>query len=318
MQVSIPHPALHAPPASHKNHLVEPIRYFNRHTREMETERVYGGAFLKWAYGNPLGRAAVHALVKRRVFSAWYGRRMDRPSSAARIAPFIRKYGLDPGEFADPPESFASFNEFFSRRLRPGARAVHDDPASAVFPADGRHLGFQRASEISSVFVKGQRFDLPGLLGDAALAARFADGPLVLSRLCPVDYHRFHFPLAGTPGETRGLPGPLFSVSPIALRRSLGYLWTNKRTVTLLEAGRFGTVALIEVGATCVGSIRQTYTPGAPVEKGGEKGFFAFGGSSTITLFERDRIHLAQDLLEQSSRQTELYARVGSLMGRAV
>ena len=297
---------------------VEPIRYYNRHTRQVETERVYGERFLKWTYANPLGKAALHTLVKRRAFSAWYGRKMSRPSSAGKIAPFIGEYGLDPAEFAAAPDSFASFNEFFFRRLKPDARPIDDDPASIVFPADGRHLGFQRAADITSVFVKGQRFDLPGLLGDADLAARFADGPLVLSRLCPVDYHRFHFPAAGKPGEARMLPGPLFSVSPIALRRSLVYLWTNKRAVTLLDAGRLGTVALIEVGATCVGTICQTYKPGQAVEKGSEKGYFAFGGSSIVTLFEPDRVHLAQDLLEQSSRQTELYARIGTLMGRAV
>jgi phosphatidylserine decarboxylase len=297
---------------------VQAIEYFNRHTRRLETEQVYGEAFLRWTYANPLGQAALHVLVKRAAFSAWFGKRMDRPASAAKIAPFLREYGLDPAEFADPPDSFATFNEFFYRRLKPEARPIEADPAAVVFPADGRHLGFQRASDIHGVFVKGQQFDLPALLGDANLAARFADGPLVLSRLCPVDYHRFHFPVAGTPGTARLIPGPLFSVSPIALRRKLAYLWTNKRAVTLLDAGLFGTVAIIEIGATCVGSIRQTYTPGTPIAKGAEKGYFAFGGSSTITLFEPGRVHLAQDLLEQSSRQTELYARVGTLMGRAV
>ncbi|MFU8894411.1 MAG: phosphatidylserine decarboxylase [Luteolibacter sp.] len=297
---------------------MEPIKYYNRHTRRLETERVYGEGFLRWAYGNPLGKAALHLLVKRRAFSAWYGSRMNTPASAKRIGPFIEQYGLDPGEFDDPPDSFANFNEFFFRRLKPEARPVCDDPASAVFPADGRHLGFQRASDIDSVFVKGQRFDLTKLLGSTEMAALYADGPLVLSRLCPVDYHRFHFPVAGVPTEPKTIPGPLFSVSPVALRAKLEYLWTNKRTITLLDAGLFGTVAIIEIGATCVGSIRQTYTPGIPVHKSDEKGFFEFGGSSTITLFEPGRVHLAQDLLEQSDRHTELYARVGSLMGRAI
>lgn len=297
---------------------MEPIKYYNRHTRRLETEQVYGEGFLRWIYGNPLGKAALHTLVKRRAFSAWYGRRMSTAASAKKIAPFIAQYALDPDEFADAPDAFSSFNEFFFRRLKPEARPISDDPASVVFPADGRHLGFQSAADIDAVFVKGQRFDLAGLLGNAELAARYARGPLVLSRLCPVDYHRFHFPIAGTPGEPHVVPGPLFSVSPVALRAKLEYLWTNKRAITLLDAGLFGTVAIIEIGATCVGSIRQTYTPAKPVKKGDEKGFFAFGGSSTITLFEPDRVHLAQDLLEHSDRHTELYARVGTLMGRAI
>ena len=295
---------------------MEPIRYFNRHTGQFETEKVYGEAFLRWTYHHPLGAAALWALVKRPAFSAWYGRRMSTPSSASRIRPFIDTYGLETAGFLDPPDSFASFNEFFYRKLKPDSRPVDSAPDSIVFPADGRHLGFQSASEIHGVFIKGQRFNLPELLGDPKLAARYADGPLVLSRLCPVDYHRFHFPASGSPSSTSMIPGPLFSVSPIALRKRLDFLWTNKRTITRLETQRCGTILLLEIGATCVGTIRQTFTPGSPVEKGAEKGYFAFGGSSTITLFEPGTVTLEADLLEHSSNQTELYAKVGSRMAR--
>ena len=296
---------------------MEPIRFFNRYTGQVETEKVYGEGFLKWTYANPLGRIALESFVKRPFFSKWYGRRMSGRASKARIAPFIKLYGIDVAEMADEPSSFASFNEFFYRRLKPEARPVDADPDSVVFPADGRHLGFEKASEISSVFVKGQRFELPELLGDARLADRFRDGALVLSRLCPVDYHRFHFPAAGVPGPVRSIDGPLYSVSPIALRRRLGYLWTNKRAVTVLETERFGRVALLEIGATCVGSIIQTHSAGEAVEKGAEKGCFAFGGSSTITIFEPGRVRLAEDLLARSADRTELYARMGDRMGGA-
>jgi phosphatidylserine decarboxylase len=295
---------------------VAPIRYYNRSTQSFETEQVYGEGFLRWTYGSPLGAIALHAFVKRPFFSAWYGWRMNAPKSAARIDPFIKRYSVDAKEFADPPESFASFNEFFYRKLKPAARPIEPDPSRITFPADGRHLGFQRASSIDSVFVKGQKFDLTALLGDAALAKRFADGALVLSRLCPVDYHRYHFPCAGTPSATHTIQGPLFSVSPIALREKLSYLWTNKRSITQLETPDLGTVLLMEIGATCVGEIHQTFKPGTVVEKGAEKGYFAFGGSSTITIFEPGAVKLDADLLEHSSNQTELYARMGEAMAR--
>ena len=288
------------------------IRYFNRHTGQMETEQVYGEGFLKFSYANPLGSLPLHAMVKRAAFSKWYGQRMDAPATKAKVAPFIAKYGLDPAEFADAAESYRTFNEFFYRKLKPEARPIAE--STAVFPADGRHLGFQKASAIDGVFVKGQKWDLGKLLGDDSLAAKYADGSLVLSRLCPVDYHRFHFPATGTPGETKTINGPLFSVSPIALRRRLAYLWENKRTITRLETADIGTVLLLEIGATCVGSILQTFTPGKPVKKGDEKGYFAFGGSSTITIFEPGAVKLAADLTEWSAKQTELYAKVGTAM----
>jgi phosphatidylserine decarboxylase len=297
---------------------VEPIRYYNRHTASLETEQVYGEGFLRWSYGNPLGALSLSAFVKRPFFSKWYGRRMSTPESAARVQPFIAEYGLDPADFAAAAESYRSFNEFFYRKLKPSARPVDADEASAVFPADGRHLGFERASEIAGVFVKGQKFDLPTLLGDADLAAKYADGALILSRLCPVDYHRFHFPVAGIPGEARVINGPLFSVNPIALRQRLAYLWTNKRCVTELRTEHFGTVICMEIGATCVGTIQQTFQPGEAITKGAEKGYFAFGGSSTLTLFEPGRIQLEADLRENSARQVELYARIGTRLGHSI
>lgn len=296
---------------------MESILYHNRETGALETEKVYGESFLRWAYGNPLGPLALNTFIKKPFFSSWYGKRMSTPESRSRIAPFIAEYGLDPGDFAESPDAYGSFNEFFYRKLKPEARPIDRDVNSVVFPADGRHLGFQKASAIEGVFVKGQKFDLPALLGDADLAAKYADGSLVLSRLCPVDYHRFHFAAAGIPSETVVLNGPLFSVSPIALRKNLGYLWENKRTLTRLETPNLGTVLCLEIGATCVGTIVQTFAPGAPLDKGAEKGFFAFGGSSTITIFEPGAVLLENDLRHHSAKQIELYAKIGTRMGYA-
>jgi len=293
----------------------EPIQYFNRYTGTIETENVYGDRYLRWTYGNPLGRLSLHMLVKRAAFSRWYGRRMSTPASRQRIDPFISNYRVDAGEFAEQPQSYRTFNEFFYRRLKPSARPIDPDPDSVVFPADGRHLGFPDVSKLEGIFVKGAVFDLGKLLGDDSLATRFRQGTMVLSRLCPVDYHRFHFPVGGVPGAPRIINGPLFSVSPLALRRNIHIFTENKRAVSRLESKRFGTVAMVEVGATCVGSFDYTFTPGETVMKGAEKGYFKFGGSSTITLFEPGRIQLAADLAEYSQRSIELYARMGDRLG---
>ncbi|MDB4302365.1 phosphatidylserine decarboxylase [bacterium] len=292
---------------------MEQIKYLNRESGQVETEQVYGEGFLRWAYGNPLGKLALHSFVKRPFFSKWYGRKMDQPKTAERVAPFLKTYGLGDEDFIKKPSEFTSFNDFFYRKLKPEARPLSKAPV--VLPADGRHLGFAKASEIEGVFVKGQKFDVAGLLGSAELGKKYQNGPLLLSRLCPVDYHRFHFPCAGTPGETRVVNGPLFSVSPLALRQRLSYLWENKRTITELVTEDFGTVICMEIGATCVGTIEQTFTPGQPVEKGAEKGYFAFGGSSTLLLFEPGTVALDADLLESSAKQMELYAKVRTSAG---
>ena len=303
------------PRSKGQSHPVAPIRYFNRLTGKLETEQIYGERWLRLAYESPAGSVLRH-LIKRPFFSRWYGRRMAGSSSRSLVDPFIRDFGLDPAEFAESPDSFASFNEFFIRRLKPEARPLASDPGAIVFPCDGRHLGFPDLSRVDSVFVKGQSFSLPELLGSSKLARRFEGGTLILSRLCPVDYHRYHFPATGTPSPSRLLNGVLFSVSPIALRRNLSYLWQNKRVLTELETKSHGTILMLEIGATNVGSITQTFTPGEPVKRGDERGYFSFGGSSTITLFEPGKITLADDLVEQSSRQTELYAPMGSFLGK--
>ena len=292
---------------------MKPITYYNRYTSEVETEQVYGESFLKWAYGNPLGKVALHAFVKRPFFSKWYGRRMDDAETKKKVAPFIADYDMNEDDFLDSADSYKTFNEFFYRKLKPEARPIHD--AEIVFPADGRHLGFENAEEVEGVFIKGQQWDLRALIADDEIYERFKGGSLVLSRLCPVDYHRFHFPAAGKAGETTMINGPLFSVSPIALKQNLSYMWQNKRTRTVLETPSHGDVLIMEIGATCVGSIHQTYDQTESVEKGAEKGYFAFGGSSTITIFQKGKVKLAEDLLENSANQQELYAYMGDKMG---
>ncbi|KAA1262437.1 Phosphatidylserine decarboxylase proenzyme [Rubripirellula obstinata] len=294
---------------------MDEILYHDRYLDKTCQEKVYGDSALRWTYGTLAGRISLNTVVKRTLFSHWYGWRMDRPGSREKIAPFIQEYGLDPDEFVEHPDQYGSFNEFFFRKLKPDARPIDADPNSAVFPADGRHLCVPDLAQCDGLFVKGQMFDLPQLLQDDGLAKRFSNGSLLLSRLCPVDYHRFHFPVAGTPGPTRLINGPLFSVNPIALRQNIHIFTENKRCVTELETDSFGTVLVMEIGATCVGGICQTYEPGTAVSKGQEKGFFRFGGSSTIMIFEPGAIRFDDDLIHQSSMQRELYAKIGDHMG---
>lgn len=297
---------------------MDEIVYFDRYKQQLQTEKIYGDRALRWTYGTFAGRISLSLLVKRAIFSRWYGHRMDQRSSRPKIAPFIEQYALDAAEFLDDPGSFSSFNEFFFRKLKPSARPIDPDPAVAVFPADGRHLCIPDISRSGGLFVKGQMFSLSELVQDQALAARYASGSLLLSRLCPVDYHRFHFPAGGVPGSTKLIDGPLYSVNPIALRKNIRILATNKRCITELQTQQFGTVLLLEIGATCVGSICQTFSPGTRVAKGAEKGYFKFGGSSTITIFEPGQIRFDQDLIDQSMQFREVYARVGDRCGTSI
>ncbi len=302
----------------------EPIRYYDRYARELKTEQIYGEGWLRFAYGNPVGRFFVWALAKRAWFSQWYGRKMTKRDSALEILPFIAKYGLDVDEFVKSPFDFKTFNEFFYRALKTEARPIAPGEKVAVFPADGRHLAFQNVGSTDGFYVKGVTFTLAELLGEAglpedqrALARKYAGGAMLVSRLCPVDYHRFHFPVGGTPNEAKPINGWLYSVNPVALRRNLGYLVENKRELTEIVAPGFGTVAMLEVGATNVGSIVQSMILGRDYAKGDEKGLFAFGGSCVITLFQAGRIRFDADIAAQSAQHIETYAKMGDRLGVA-
>lgn len=292
-----------------------PIKFFNRRTGRVETEEVFGEGWLRFAYENPVGRLSVWLIARRAIFSKWFGHRMSKPESALRVLPFITRYNLDVDEFAKSPFDYKTFNDFFYRALKPGARPIAGGDDVAVLPADGRHLVFPDLDAAEGFYVKGAKFTVRELLDDEELATRFAGGAMVISRLCPVDYHRFHFPVAGAPRESRLVQGWLYSVSPIALRRRIRYLVENKREVTVIDGSPFGPVAMIEVGATNVGSIRQGFVPGRAVAKGDEKGLFAFGGSCVITLFTRGSIRFDDDLVAQSREQRETYARMGERLG---
>lgn len=294
----------------------QPIEVVNRYTGAVEVEQIYGDRWLRWTYETGMGRLALALAVRRAFFSRWFGWRMSQPASCAKIAPFVREYRLDPAEFADPVDSYGSFNDFFSRRLRAGARPVCAGAGEVAFPADGRHLGIDDVASADHFYAKGQRFDLAAFVGDAALARRFAGGSMVISRLCPVDYHRFHFPVGGRAEAPVLIDGPLYSVSPIALRRRLEYLVENKRARTLVESPEVGGVLIVEIGATCVGTIVHTAGAG-DVARGDEKGYFRFGGSCVTTLFEHGRVRLADDLRAAAKGGRELYARVGDRMAMA-
>ncbi len=293
------------------------LRFFNRYTRQLEAERVYGERALRWAYETGLGRLSLKAFITRPWFSLLYGWRMSRPRSGRLIQSFVRAYGLDPAEFLESPESYRSFNDFFARKLRDSARIIDSHPESLVFPADGRHLLIPDLQAVGTCYLKGHHLRIEELLAGLESWERWSDGSVVISRLCPVDYHRFHFPYEGRYTRPRLQNGPLYSVNPIAVARRPSILWENKRWVSHLEgSGQGREIACIEVGATMVGSVTFTASWDETQRKGQEKGFFSFGGSCVVTCFPRGAVQFAEDLLEQSANGFELYAHMGDVLGR--
>jgi phosphatidylserine decarboxylase len=291
------------------------IRYIDRQTGKMEQEKVYGEEAIRFLYGNRFGRLVNRLVSRNSLFSSLFGWWQNGAWTQRNVEPFIRTYGMNPAEFQEDPKNFSSFNDFFIRRLKPDARPIPPNHNIAVLPADARYLFFQNIAECDGYLVKGKKFSLSSLLKDEALAAQYSRGAMAIARLCPTDYHRFHFPIDNTPGDTRLINGFLYSVNPLALKQNIHIFSENKRTLCALQTKAFGQVLFMEVGATNVGSIHQTYTPHQPCLKGDEKGYFSFGASSIILLFEQGRIAFDDDLLKASRQKIEIKGLMGQSMG---
>lgn len=296
------------------------IRYIDRKTKEEAIEKVYGHRALSLLYGESFWAQVfsfffLPLLSRIPWFSRLYGSLQKTSMSARKIAPFIKTYQIDASEFLET--HFDSFNDFFIRKLKPQARPIVQDPKRACMPADGRYLVFPDLSLVENFYVKGQSFNLSTFLQNDAYARRYSEGSMVIVRLCPVDYHRFHFISDGFAVKSEEIRGKYHSVNPIALKRDLSILWTNKRMTTFIETEEFGTILYAEVGALCVGTIHQTYTPNTSIKKGQEKGYFSFGGSCLVILFEKERIEFDSDLVENSLRGIETRANMGESLGKA-
>lgn len=294
--------------ATLKNENTE-IRYIDRHSGKIKTEKVPSKGMLKWLYGTHAGKLSLHILFKRKFISALAGWYMNTRHSARRIPAFIRENQINLNEYQkERPEAYATFNEFFYRKIKPEVRPIGE---GVVSPADGKILCFASARELPQFFIKGSQFTLETFLQNKHLAEKYSSGALAIIRLAPADYHRFHFPASGIPSATTRISGHYFSVSPLALRKSLQIFCENKREYAKLRTSEWGDILIVEVGATMVGSILQTYTPEKMVKKGDEKGYFAFGGSTLVLCFEKDKIAFAADLLENTRKGFETSIKMG-------
>jgi phosphatidylserine decarboxylase len=180
------------------------------------------------------------------------------PLTTRFIEWFVRRYGVNMQEAANPDvASYASFNEFFSRPLKAGARPIA--PSEWVSPVDGAISQFGRIQADQIFQAKGHQYSTRALVGgDAALAAQFQDGHFATLYLSPKDYHRIHMPCAGRLTRMIYVPGELFSVNPATARGVPGLFARNERVVCVFDTP-YGPMVLTLVGATIVGSMATTW-----------------------------------------------------------
>ncbi|KAG6909544.1 hypothetical protein DXG01_016937 [Tephrocybe rancida] len=313
----------------------------NRMTGQLEEEKmqVYVRLGIRLLYKGATSRmegGRARRLLKS--LSIKQGVKYDAPQSAADIPAFIEFHGLNMGEILDPLESFSTFslptlqesrsnpnrppetfNQFFYRKLKPEARQIEsqNDPYRLVSAADCRLMTFATVDDATRLWIKGREFSVAKLLGEAyrGEAERYRGGAVAIFRLAPQDYHRFHSPVEGTVGAMSLVAGEYYTVNPQAIRSSLDVYGENVRKIVPIDSPQFGRVMAVCIGAMMVGSIQTTVAEGEHVHRGQEFGFFAFGGSTIVVLFEKDSVEWDEDLLINGRASLETLVRVGTGIG---
>lgn len=290
------------------------ITVVDRRSGECFKECVFGDAVLKFVYETLLGRSLWGLLFNSCFLSSVLGRIYDSPRSKKSIAKLASVPGCSPEEAEFPPEQYPSFNAFFTRRLKDGMRPFDEAGDKLSSPSDGRLLVYENLSFDDAVPVKGAKRTIRELCRGTFEAEKLA---VAVFRLAPVDYHRYHFPCDCTQKTAAEIyAGKYHSVNPVALVRRPDVYVENTRQITELVSPVFGSFFYIEVGAFGVGSIVQTSDVGTH-RKQDEKGYFKFGGSTVILVFDSSRVKWSCDLLENTRNGRETLVRCGETVGAA-
>ncbi|KAJ5626202.1 Phosphatidylserine decarboxylase-related protein [Penicillium lagena] len=297
----------------------------DRITGQINEERmsVYVRLGIRLLYKGLKSRDMEKKRIRRvlRSLSIKQGRKYDDPASASQIRDFINFHQLDMSEVLLPIEKFRTFNQFFYRALKDDARpcSAPNEPKVVVSPADCRSVVFDRLEEATSIWVKGREFSIERLLGNAYPedAARYKNGALGVFRLAPQDYHRFHVPVDGIMGEPRTIEGEYYTVNPMAIRSALDVYGENVRVLVPIDSVVHGRVMVVCVGAMMVGSTVITRRAGDKVARAEELGYFKFGGSTLLVLFEEGVVNFDSDLTDNSKGALETLIRVGMSVGHS-
>ncbi len=291
------------------------IKFWNRKKACEEVEFVYGELPIRLLYGNPIGRAISNIIAKNSWVSSLYGSYQNTRHSQKKIRPFIQQFSVNMADYEK--RNYPSFNHFFTRKFKKNSRSFVQTESQIPAFCEGRYLAYEKLSSKKSIPVKGLWLPVDKILGRKKWADTFRNGPCYVARLCPTDYHRFHYIDESTLLEHYHLNGKFHSVNPIALKFKKNILFTNERQVSILETKNFGKIAYIEVGALFVSTIIQSNFF-KQSQRGDEKGYFLFGGSTVILIGEENKWMPDTDIIKKTKQKTECFIQLGEKIGEKI
>ena len=269
---------------------------------------------LRFLYGTFPGRVILKLLVHPAVSKA-AGRFLSSGASKWIVPHYVHKHKINMNNIEIPPEGFSSFNEFFTRKRR--KERFDAPPNHLISPCDGL-MSLVKIKGTTVLDIKNTRFTLADLLKSHKLAEKFREGTALIFRLTPADYHRYCYAADGNILFHRKIRGKLHCVRPIALR-TVPVFAQNSREYQVIRTKEFGTMVQMEVGALLVGKIQNSSSasPYGCVQRGEEKGYFEFGGSTIIMLFKKNTICFNENLYKRQNSDGEIPVRMGEFVARA-
>ena len=240
---------------------------------------------------------------------------LDSKFSVPFIFGFAEKNGIDMFDYEE--RMYRSFNDFFTRKIKPGRRFITKDRGLLVSPCDGKVTAY-KITQSDTFIIKNAVYNTASLLRDSKLAKRYEGGYAVIIRLSVDDYHRYCYCADGVKSHDRKINGIIHTVNPV-VNNYLPVFKENSREYCMIRTEQFGDIIQMEVGALMVGRITNLHTEGGvKVTKGEEKGYFEFGGSTILLLLEKDKVKLCDDLLKNTREGFETKLLQGSVLGESL
>ena len=266
---------------------------------------------LTFLYTTSVGNRLLRILVSPAVSKA-AGCVMNSRLSLIAVSGFIKSQNIDVSEFEKT--SFSSYNDFFTRKLKPDARLLAQGDDILISPCDAKLTIFPITND-SRFLIKQGQYTVQSLLRDEKLAKQFEGGILWQLRLSVDDYHRYVYAASGTQSKNYHIDGTFHTVNPVA-NDYLPIYKENTREYTVIHTPDYGSIVQMEVGALLVGRIKN-HKESCPVTRGEEKGYFEYGGSTIIILTEKDTYVPRQDLMQNTRRGYETKLLQGHVLGYA-
>ncbi len=271
--------------------------------------------FLKKLYTCRTGRAALKIMVRPSLSKA-AGWLLSRRCSRCLIGPFVKKNRIDMSCFEE--RDYKSYNDFFTRKVKPEFRPVNKEESTLICPCDGKLSVYPILNDSgggSRFIIKNTAYTLKSLLRSDRLARYYERGYACVIRLTVDDYHRYCYIDDGKKSGNFRIQGVFHTVNPAA-NDAVPIYKENTREYTLLKSRHFKTVLMMEVGAMMVGRITN-YHGECQVKRGQEKGRFEFGGSTVVMLFQKDSVCIDEDLIRNTEDGCETIVKMGERIGEA-